>query len=190
MDEDGLVPSGMKFMKTQDGYYMDALDGTTTPGRQCTGKLKVLIMVAALMVLVLMGVSVLIGMAIGGFFKDSTTGQPLADTTAVVSNCTSATEFQNEDNCSGPGDTRSTDGGLDVTTVFKDTLPRTVLLMWIDYNGTADPSKGWQLAPGGSLRLKTNTVHPFVAKIDGTDEWVRIGGQCKYYPQAEHVDIA
>ncbi|CAH1800633.1 unnamed protein product [Owenia fusiformis] len=92
--------------------------------------------------------------------------------------------------CSGPSGTKSASGGVAVTTTFRNTHPRSVLLMWITFSGTVEPSKGWRLAPGGTVRINTNTVHPFVAKIDGTNEWVRIAGQCKYYPKAGSVDIA
>ncbi|CAH1780725.1 unnamed protein product [Owenia fusiformis] len=111
MERDGIVPFGVKFMKTQDGYYVDVFNGTKTPAKQCNRKLKVMIVVAAL-VSVLIGVCVVSGLAIGGFFKESTTGKLLGDTAAVDANNTLTAEPQFEESTTGKplGYTTAVDG--------------------------------------------------------------------------------
>ncbi|CAH1781264.1 unnamed protein product [Owenia fusiformis] len=90
--------------------------------------------------------------------------------------------------CNGPSGEKSV-SSPQLTQSFDNKLSTSVVLIWVNSKGIADPVHRWVIPPGGRKVLTTYSKHYFVAQTVSTAKWLKIKGKCLYVPKGGVVDI-
>ncbi|CAH1781026.1 unnamed protein product, partial [Owenia fusiformis] len=76
--------------------------------------------------------------------------------------------------------------GQAVTLTFRNLSKMTVVLHWVDYQGNMQGN--WKLASGNSIRMNTNTQHPWVV-TDEAGKVYTLAGECVYWPKVNEKAV-